>query len=289
MNAVLNYEQGSGQHMSVIHWFALWDGWKRDFSISDLEAVSARGSVPLVSWEPWSGTPNDPNWKLSTAILSGAHDDYIRSWAQGMAAYGRPVFLRFAHEMHNSPYPWAIGVNGNTSADYVAAWRHVRAIFAQYNTSNVRWVWNPNTMGASPATTYLPIYQSLYPGDAEVDWVGLDIYNTGPVIDWGAPYWRSFSEILSPPYQAITTISTKPLILPEVGSTEIGGSKAAWTSEGLGPTLVSQFPRVKALVWFDVNKETDWRIASSSSMTSAFLSTASLSQFHISLMSFFGF
>lgn len=51
--------------------------------------------------------------------------------------------------------------------------------------------------------------------------------------------------------------------------------------------LVSQFPRVKAVVWFDVQKETDWRITSTASMTSAFLSTAGLSQFRVSATSFF--
>ena len=29
------------------------------------------------------------------------------------------------------------------------------------------------------------------------------------------------------------------------------------------PTLRDDFPLIKALVWFDINKETDWRISSS--------------------------
>lgn len=174
------------------------------------------------------------------------------------------MLLRFAHEMNNQPaYPWAVGVNGNTADDYVAASRHVRAIFACYSTANVRWVWNPNTMEDASADEYRPIYRSLYPGDDQVDWFGLDIYNTGPGLDWGAPRWRSVTQILSAPYAAITALSPKPLLLPEVGSTELNGSKADWIRSAAAE--VTGFPRVQAMVWFDVAKkgEADWRLNSS--------------------------
>ena len=63
-----------------------------------------------------------------------------------MAAYAGPVLLRFAHEMHDQSYPWAVAVNGNTAEQYVAAWRYVHAIFVAEGATNVRWIWNPNTM-----------------------------------------------------------------------------------------------------------------------------------------------
>src|SRR5205823_14882155 len=179
-----------------------------------------------------------PSWSLRQAILSGAHDTYIDSWARGLAAYGRPVLLRFAHEMNDQPaYPWAVGVNGNTTEDYVAAWRHVRSIFARYDTSNVSWVWNPNIVGSASASLHETTYRALYPGDDQVDWLGLDVFNTGPGLDWGAPTWRSFGEILANPYQAITAVSNKPLLLPEVGCAEIGGSKSDWITSALSTDL----------------------------------------------------
>ncbi len=273
-------EQASGaKKLPVIAWYALWGGWKSAFSLSDLQTVSNRGSVPLITWEPWAGVSSDPAWALNTAILSGNNDAYINSWAQGMASYGKPVYLRFAHEMHNTTYPWGVGVNGNTAAQYVAAWKHVHDIFAKYNTSNVRWIWNPNTMGASTASTYLPIYQSLYPGDAYVDWVGLDIYNTGSVVNWGAPYWRTFSQVLTEPYNAITALSGKPLMLPEVGSTETGGSKAAWITDAMQTQLPAAFPRVRSLVWFDIKKEADWQLDSSTTSLNAWTTSSQLATF----------
>jgi hypothetical protein len=281
LSAIVGQEQASGRQMGIISWYALWGGWKRDFSRADLDLVSAHGSVPLITWEPWSGSGYDPAWTLQGAILSGQNDAYIASWAQGMAAYGKPVLLRFAHEMHHQSYPWAVGVNGNTAADYVAAWKHVRAIFARYNTTNVQWVWNPNTLGDTTAATYDPIYRSVYPGDDQVDWLGLDIYNTGPKLNWGAAYWRTFTQSLSEPYAAITAISAKPLLLGEVGSAETGGDKPTWITSGLTSELPTTFPRVRALVWFDINKEENWTVDSSSPTYRAWLTAIQAPAFAI--------
>jgi beta-mannanase len=266
------YERLSDRRMAIVHWYALWGGWKAEFRREDLEAVARRGSVPMITWEPWAGTGADRTWSLRSAILSGRSDAYIESWARGLAAYGQPVLLRFAHEMHHQPaYPWAVGMVGNTVDDYRAAWRHVRSIFARHNATNVQWVWNPNTMGDADASAYTPIYGALYPGDDAVDWIGLDLYNTGPSLDWGAPYWRTFAQILAPPYQAITAISSKPLLIGELGSTEVGGQKGPWISQALGPDLPSRFPRVRAVVWFDTGKEQAWQVESSQAALDAFV------------------
>jgi beta-mannanase len=273
-----NFEQRAGHRLSIVHWYAQWAGWNSAFSRPDLETIAARGSIPLITWEPWTGTPTaqlDPAWSLRAAILSGRSDAYIESWAQGLAAYGRPVLLRFAHEMHDQPvYPWAVGGNGNTAEDYVAAWRYIRAIFARFHTENVRWIWNPNTLGDAPYSTYAATYQSLYPGDDAVDWIGLDIYNTGPDLSWGHVGWQTFEQALATPYAAITSVSNKPLILPEVASTETGGSKAEWISDALTSDM-TEFPRVRALVWFDINKEQPWNLDSSPSALQAWLTGAS--------------
>jgi hypothetical protein len=281
LSRLAGYESAMKHPESIVHWYALWGGWKSAFSRSDLDAVAAHGSLPMITWEPWSGTGPDPAWSLRNAILSGKNDAYIASWAQGLAAYGRPVVLRFAHEMHNQPgYPWAVGVNGNTASDYVAAWHYVRAIFRQAGATNVQWVWNPNTLGTAPASAYQGVYQSLYPGDAEVDYLGLDIYNTGPQLDWGAPTWRSFSQALAEPYKALTAVSSKPIVLPEVGSTEVGGSKAKWISNALN-TELAQFPRVRALVWFDVDKEQPWSLHSSAATLTAWMTASAQSTFAV--------
>ena len=281
LSGLAEYEKAMKHPVSIVHWYALWGGWKSAFSRADLDAVSAHGSLPMITWEPWSGSGPDPAWSLQSAILSGQNDAYIASWAEGMAAYGKPVVLRFAHEMHNQPgYPWAVGVNGNTAADYVAAWKHVRGIFRAAGATNVLWVWNPNTLGTAPVSAYQPIYAALYPGDDQVDYLGLDIYNTGPQLDWGAPFWRSFGEALVNPYTAITSLSAKRLLLPEVGSTETGGSKAQWIQDALGSGL-DRFPAVRALVWFDVDKEQPWSLHSSTTALGAWKTGSADARFNV--------
>ena len=280
LSTIEAYRAHTGQGAAVVHWYALWGGWKRDLVADDLDRVAAAGAVPLITWEPWAGENADPAWTVRRSVLSGRHDAYIESWARGMASHGQPVLLRWAHEMHHHPgYPWAVGINGNTDADYLAAWRYVRRIFAAFDTGQVQWVWSPNTLGDAPSGAHETVYRRLYPGDDEVDWVGLDVFNTGPDLDWGAPYWRSFVEVLAAPYVAITRVSSRPVILPEVGCAEKGGSKAEWTKQALGAALGARFPRVRGLVWFDVAKEQPWQLRSSEEAHHAWLSMLSLQQF----------
>jgi len=281
MSAVRDFADRTGHKLSIVHWYAIWGGWKSQFSAADLQAVAAQGAIPMITWEPWTGSGPDPAWSLRAAILSGAHDDYVDAWARGLSAYGGPVLLRFAHEMTDQPrYPWAVGVNGNTASDYVEAWRHVRAIFARYPTSNVKWVWSPQMLGDASEAVHEARFRSVYPGDDQVDWLALDAYNTGPGLDWGAPRWRSLREVLSTPYAAITALSDKPVLLAEVGSSENGGSKPAWITSALGTDL-ALFPRVRALVWFDIRKEDAWTLHSSPDSFAAWLAAASQPPFQL--------
>jgi hypothetical protein len=58
-----------------------------------------------------------------------------------------------------------------------------------------------------------------------------------------------------------------------MSSAEAGGDKAKWIDEII-PTLRNSFPLIKGLVWFDVNKEADWRISSSPASEAAFIRMA---------------
>jgi beta-mannanase len=270
------YERSAGRPIQLVHWFALWGGWKAAFNPADLESVRQRGSTPMITWEPWSGTRKDGAWNLQSAILSGASDAYIHAWARGLTAYGGPVLLRFAQEMHDQTYPWSVGINGNTPSDYVAAWRYVHTIFYEEGASNVQWVWNPNTMPGAPREHYQGIYRALYPGDDAVDWFGLDIYNGGSDLPtWGGS--RSFADALGAPYAALQDLAPKPVVLAEVGSAEDGGQKATWINAAFADLEMGRFPAVRALVWFDVDKEERWGLHSSdatlASWTAALRST----------------
>ena len=251
---------------AIVMWYQDWaDPVGKPFNTGLVDAVRARGGMPMITWEPWdyrSGL-DQPAFSLRS-IADGAHDVHIRSWAASAADWGHPLYLRFAHEMNAKHYPWSVGINGNTSADYIAAWRHIRTLFAAEGASNVRWVWAPHI--AYPGTTPLP---EIYPGDAEVDWVGLDGYNGGTALPWGG--WLTFATLFGPSYAELTALSSRPVLITEVASAEAGGSKAAWIEETFLHVIPQQFPRVRGVIWFHADKETDWRLNSSASAHEAYL------------------
>lgn len=68
-------------------------------------------------------------------------------------------------------------------------------------------------------------------------------------------------------------------MIAETSSAEQAGRKAAWIS-GIDHALISQFPRVRVLIWFDRLKAgIDWRINSSPSSLAAFQAMVSHSPF----------
>ncbi len=265
-----------GRMPAVVLSFQLWGARAHDFPKQCMGNVIARGAAPMLTWEPWAGAITDPTYKLSN-IVRGDFDSYIRRYAQGAKAWGHPFLLRFAHEMNGNWYPWgtmAGAPNRNSPSDYVAAWRHVHDIFDQVGASNVRWVWSPNVMGYV-GDTPSPSYASLYPGDAYVDWVGLDGYNSGTSQAGSGTSqtglgWRSLEDLFAPSYKAMTSLTSKPLMIAETASSERGGSKAAWITHGFLHALPTRLPRVQVVVWFDKPKEADWSVTSSSSSLQAY-------------------
>jgi Glycosyl hydrolase family 26 len=226
------------------------------------DAIRARGALPAITWEPWepTGTANQPPYALQR-VTSGAYDDYIRQWATDIKRWRHPLLLRFAHEMNGDWYPWCEGVNGNRPGDYVAAWRHVRRIFGSVGATNASWVWNPYVRLPGSA-----LLGSFYPGDRYVDCVGLDGYNWGSTRAGSS--WQSFTETFEASMAELRDITDKPLVIGEVATTEVGGDKAAWIKDFFG--CLKRNPAIRAFVWFNFEKESDWRIESSAAATAAF-------------------
>ncbi len=235
---------------------SLYSDFVQPFPSSDVAAVHAGGAAALISWEPWDwaadGALEQPAFALAR-VAAGAHDDAIVSWltAAGAAAGQGRVIVRFAPEMNGGWRPWSPGVNGTTPADVVAAWRHVHDIAQRVGASEVEWMWNPNVI--TPGST--PLWR-LYPGGDVVDLVGLDGFNWGTTRSWS--HWESFRTLFEPTVRRIRVLAPdKPWGVAETASASLGGNKRAWTRHAFAQAhrLGAQF-----LVWFDFDKETDWRL-----------------------------
>jgi endoglucanase len=224
---VRDLEHRLGRRLTIDHHFYSW----HDTFPGRLERWDrAAGRTPLITWEPFGVTLND--------VAVGREDDLIRARAGDLARLKVPVFLRFGHEMNTSRYPW-----GGQPSIYVAAWRRIRAILMSAHAVNVAMVWCPNAedapdVGWNHWTRY-------YPGDDQVDWVGLDAYNFGSTQPWSR--WRSLADLVLPVYRDYA--GRRPIMIAETGTVEQGGDKARWLHDARR-ALRDQLPQVRAVVYF---------------------------------------
>jgi Glycosyl hydrolase family 26 len=256
---VAEFTQESGGRMPEI---MLWyQDFRQPFNATALAAVPP-SVTPVLTWEPFDSSrgAEQTEYRLNR-IAAGEFDAYIAQWARDLAANGREVVLRFAHEPNGDWYPWSERVNGNAAGDYARAWRHVHDVFREAGTPNVKWMWSPNVEveGSTPLT-------ELWPGSDYVDLIGIDGYN------WGTSQpgkrWQTPDEVFAATVNQVRQITDKPLIISEVASAEQGGDKAAWIDQ-FGHFL-SANPQIEGFVWFDYNKEADWRVDSSPASRDAF-------------------
>lgn len=251
----------TGVRPPLIMWYQSWS--EPLFWPKQIEAVQRVGATPVVTWDP--RTEAGPI-SLSD-VANGSHDDYIRRAAKAAKTFAQPLYVRFAHEMNLLTTVYRSTHRSDTPASFVAAWRHVVSVFRAQGATNVRWVWSPNVDcgGQCPFTAF-------YPGDAWVDWVALDGYNVGTAASWS--HWTPLGSLFGESYDTLARLTQKPMMIGETGSTDVGGSKPDWILNGLLHELPNRLPRVRAVVWFNRDKEQGWQIDSSPQSLAAFRAVA---------------
>jgi len=236
-----------GGSFALAHWYTSWD---LPYDPVPVNNLLAHGRIPFVTWQAHRQSLPD--------IISGRYDSYIKTWAHGVRDAAGVVYVRIFPEMNGDWAPW----NGDPEA-MKAAWKHVVDLFRAEGVRNVKWVFTPNvTDEPRVPENAMELY---YPGADYVDVIGLDGYN------WGTTRpnigWRTYEEVFEAGYDRITSLGDQPVWLAEVASAELGGDKGGWVDDMLTSTA---FPRIKAIVWFNEDKETDWRMESSAGSLDAF-------------------
>jgi cellulose synthase (UDP-forming) len=234
------------EHPSLTMYYQDWSS-ESMFDTNFNNSISDKGSVPVITWEPWNSKDQENSKTEYTPkkIAAGEYDDYIHAYAKQAADFHKPVFIRFAHEMNGNWYPW--GDQNSTSQDYIAMWRHVHEIFVEEGATNVVWVWSPNNTDQFGSSDSLLSY---YPGDNYVDWVGFSGFNWGQSARPDGK-WMSFRDLSAGAYDKLATLN-KPIMVSETSSSSIGGSKQAWFDQTLEKDIPSK-PQIKAVVFYDAD------------------------------------
>lgn len=231
-NKYTNFNNVTGKKHSI---FYNYHKYGQDFPTEFAKAVKEAGGAIHLALEPGSG-------------LNTVKDDaYLRQFAQDANESGVPIFLRFASEMNG---PW-VKWNGDPAL-YKQKFQLVSKIMKE-DAKNVAMAWVPNSVPADKIDIY-------YPGDAWVDWVGVNLYSV--------PYFNGKSSepaehvnplnLLDPIYE--TYAKRKPIMIGEFGAshftsvgnndkTKFGITKMNMFYHGLR----MKYPRVKAVHWFNVN------------------------------------
>ncbi|MEV0841734.1 glycosyl hydrolase [Actinocatenispora sera] len=196
------------------------------------------GQLLMVSWR---GT-------YYRQILDGSQDTWIAEQADRLKRYGKPVLLRWGWEMNGDWFVWGGAANGKNPAGFVAAWRHLHAIFAKQGATNVQWVWGPNR-NSNPDARWNDV-RRYYPGDRYVDWIAVSGYSYGT---------KSPAQLFDRVYNLGTD---KPFMLAETGVRADGKFAAHWV--GQLRRWVARHPRTRAVIWFDTDTSQStalsWRI-----------------------------
>jgi len=233
--------------------------------IPELNRIVESGATPILTLEPWQPGmgPNQPAYSLRR-IAAGEFDTQLDSWARNLAQWNRPLVVRFGHEMNSDHYPWSIGVNGNTAADFVNAWHRVRQRFAQQGASNASFMWCPD----APHDGSVDM-AAAFPGTDAVDLLGLDGYNWG----FGDGHsWREPEAIFGGGLDQLRRLDGEhQIVIGETATVEgpqSGVDKAKWIQRLFD--FLSRQDRVVGMVWFQMVKERDWRFNSSAQSQTAF-------------------
>lgn len=229
--------------------------WGTSFDPTAASNAWAYGAMEFVVWEPWNTT--------LAQIASGASDQYITTFATAVRALNKPIALSFGHEFNGDWYPW--GTKNATPAQFVAAWKHIHDLFAAAGATNVVWIWDPNDIAASPGVQL----KDYYPGDTDVDWVGVTGY-------WTQSGPHTYDSLYVPTLNEIRKFTRKPFFIAET-SVEAGSASAQSLSDLF--QAVEQHTDILGFVWYDFDKGGDWRIENRPALLSQFKDSLSSGDF----------
>jgi len=218
--AVRQYEESLGRRLRIVNTYRRID---EPFDTFSDRQLGRKGSTLMLSWATGD----------TRSITLGHSDRILRTRAAELRRFGDPVMLRVRWEMDRPN----LAATMWSPEDYIAAWRHIRAVFEAEGVRNVAWVWCPTAEGFAAGRA-----AAFYPGDDTVDWVCVDAYAGSRL--------ASLQDLLAP-FLTWAAGHAKPIVIGEFGVARGWGpqTRSDWLRDAAG--FVQSWPQIKAVAYFE--------------------------------------
>jgi hypothetical protein len=177
--------------------------------------------------EHWEGSGYRMVWTVPMLPLSGAslavgatgaYDEYFTILAKNLVAAGMgDSILRIGWEFNENEYPWYAA---GQATNFVSYWRQIVTTMRAVPGAKFLFMWNPSRGDNGAKDKAMGDLGSYYPGNAYVDVIGMDIYDSSFGTYPGAA--AEFEAILTQTWgldwlASFGVAHNKPLAIPEMG------------------------------------------------------------------------
>lgn len=222
--SVLGAYRASGDPAGVAE-FEQWTGESTQFSWAlDFLPSTSWSSIESAEWSAAMWAPSQFRTVYSIPMIpatggtlaegaSGAYNDHFRRLATTLVTGGEnDAVLRLGWEFNGNWFPWKAS---SGPANFAAYWRQIVQTVRAVPGANFQFDWSP-VLGTSAVSPVL-----AYPGDAYVDYIGLDAYDQDWLPGWENPTTR-WQNLMDQPHglrwhRDFAAAHGKPMTFPEWG------------------------------------------------------------------------
>lgn len=233
----------------------------------DIEIVSPEITIAGQLNTVWNNgyTPYVALWSHHSAleIARGDLDNALNVWARYYKAWADQVnhmaFIAILPDMNTDWVSY-----GQDPANYKAAYQRIQQIFQQKGVTadQVEWVFSPYAWDGGNYP-----FEGYYPSNAQVDVLGMDVFQYGYCPNTSYDQWRSIDELLIPFINRLRSLSdTKPIFVAQLATSAQYPLHSNYSPSQKNDWLVDAYQSlslvlgVRAILYFNVERECDWPV-----------------------------
>lgn len=230
----------SPQHLS---WSVDRTATSTQSSIAIPQWSGRQNQIPLLYLEPQLGqVKSDAALQaFLRAIVRGQYDSALTDFTKGLKRHPEPLLLCFAPAFDDTTRSWGTRQE-HTLQLYRQAWHYMVNFCHRQQLQNISWVWYPTL----PSTIV-----SHYPGEAYVNWLGLEVLNDPAQAPDGQSH--SFAALYQLVHSTIRmhiaySIRQKPILITQFGATNPNQDESKWVADALD-IIQERYPEIRGVVF----------------------------------------